>query len=127
MNKAPEANIVDALNADAVLTGVVGTFHLNQWPRAVKLPAVTVQHVGDSNTKHTLAKYGGEMLLQFDIYNKTDTPELRETLKAALRELRGTVGELSNVHVVVSNELNQGPDQTGAWRWTVDGTVYWEE
>lgn len=127
MSSAPEVEIVAALNADAALTGEVGMFYLNQWPRNLKTPVVIVQAIGDSNTKRTLAAYGGELALQFDLYNKKDTPELRSTLKTALRSLRGTVGQLRHVWVVITNEINQGVDQAGVWRWTVDATVNWEE
>lgn len=127
MSSAPEVEIVAALNADTSLA-TVGKLYLNQWPRGnrVKLPLTTVQLISDDNAKRSLARYGGSAALQFDIYNKADTPELREDLKAALRRLRGTVGQLTSVWAVVTNEINQGPDETGTWRYTVEATVNWE-
>lgn len=129
MSKALEVEITKALNADAVFTDAVGTVYLSQPPRAVKAPIVVCQLVGDPNTKHTLARYGGEALLQFDLYGKTydDTAVLRDELKDALRRIRGSVGDLVNVYAVVSNEVSQGLEEGGLWRWTVDATVTWEE
>lgn len=124
MSKAPEREILAWCNEN--VEGL-GTFHADQWPRGpVKLPCVVVQLISDSNEKRYLSGYGGSMALQFDIYNKADTPELRQTLKQALRGMRGTVGSLSGVHAVVTNEISHSVDPSGAWRWTVDATVTWE-
>lgn len=124
MNRAPEREVVDWLNVYVV---GLGTFHVDQWPRAgVKLPCVVVSLVADNNEKRYLSAYGGAMALQFDIYNKADTPEMRQMLKRALRAMRGTVGTLRGVHAVVTNEISHAIDPAGVWRWTVDATVTWE-
>ena len=125
MSSAPEQDIVTALNAMSL---GMGTFYLDEWPRGnVKMPLVIVQLIGDSNEKRMLSSYGGVMRLQFDIYNKVKTPELRKTLKDALRGLRGTVGDMRHVWIVITNELSTGADPAGGWRWTVDADVMWEE
>lgn len=128
MSKAPEHEIVDALNADAELVGVIGKLYLNEWPRGnARPPLVTVQLVGDSNAKHTLSKYGGESRLQLDLYSKSPQPAARRLLKSKLRGIRGDVGTLENVWVVVAAEVSQGTDPSGTHRETVDAIVYYEE
>lgn len=125
MNSAPEQQIVSALT-DMSLG--LGTFYLDQWPRGnAKNPLVIVQLVSDSNDKRFLSRYGGTMRLQFDIYNKVYTPEMRETLKGGIRALRGTIDEIDNVFAMVTNEMSPGMDPAGVWRWTVEADVMWEE
>lgn len=124
MSSVVEVAIVDALNADSELAPTV---YLHQPPRNVRAPIVVCQLVGDPNTKHTLARYGGEALLQFDVYAKTyDGGSVRGDVKNALRRIRGTVSDLRSVSVAISNELAQGLDEGGLWRWTIDATVTWE-
>lgn len=127
MNSAVEVEVTNYLNAQSSLVANVGVFFLDQRPKAPQFPMVTVQLLSDANTKHVLAKYGGEALIQFDIYHKKHDPGLRQKLKEGLRQMSGTVGQLNHVWAVVTNEVTQGIDSAGVWRWTVDATIYWEE
>lgn len=126
MSSAVEIAIAGAINADAEFAPTV---YEQQPPRNVRPPIVVCQIIGDQNTKHTLSRYGGEALLQLDIYSKTygEGAALRSDLKDALRRIRGSVSDFRSVAVIVTNELSQGLEEGGLWRWTVDATVLWEE
>lgn len=105
----------------------LGRFVLNQWPKTARLPLVVVQHIGDSNGTRILGRYGGEMRLQFDLYSRELATEGRALLKEALRTMRGTIGSLNGVHVVIADERDTGVDPSGAFRQMVDAVIFWEE
>lgn len=128
MSKAPEQEIADALAANKTLVKEVGPVVLSEPPRPMRPPFVVCSLIGDANGRRFFTGYSGEMLLQFDLYGKSyEAAGGRAALKKALRSLRGTVGELRGVWVVVTNEISLGLVETGMFRWTVDATVYWEE
>lgn len=126
MSNAPEQDIVAYLR-DVPELKPLGRIYLNQWPKTARLPLTTVQHIGDTNDSPVLARRGGRMRLQFDIYTKTDSPGLRAILKTVLRGIRGDVGGLRFVYAVIENEQNMGVDPSGTFRNMVDAIIHWEE
>lgn len=127
MSRAPELELIAALEADATLMATFKAVYHEQADRAPKFPFLVVQLIGDTNEKHFLSAWGGEAAVQIDIYARTKDAGLRATVKDALRRIRGATGGITVTAIRVSNELANGITQDGMHRYTIDATIDYTE
>ena len=127
MSRAPELELITALEADTTLMASIKAVYLEQPERAPKFPFLVVQLVGDTNEKHFLSAWGGEAAVQIDIYARTKDAGLRATVKDALRRIRGNIGGIVVTVIRVTNELANGITPDGMHRYTIDATIDYTE
>ena len=123
---AVEVEIRDRLQADPDVAANFRAFDLYQ-VKSPKRPLLVIYLLSDPNEKRFLGSYSGQALLQISGYHaKEEGVASRDTIKAALRKIRGTVGGLRHVNIVITNERNQDPAAEG-FGWSIDAIANWEE